>query len=61
MVRPATNELRITSTGDREGLIRLLNSENITLRAEIDGTTIVYTPGRNFDRSRTHFLTAILF
>jgi len=59
LVRPAENELRITSTGDRDGLLHLLNSENITLRAEIDGVIFIHTPGRNFDRSRTYFLAAL--
>ena len=60
-IRPGSNELRVTSTGDRYGLIRLLNSEEITLKAEIDGVIFIYTPERNFRLSRMHFLTALLF
>ena len=61
LTRPGENELRITSTGDRDTLIDLLNSEAITLRAEIDGITFIHTPERNFDRSRTRFLDALSF
>ena len=61
LVRSEKNELRITSTGDMGELIYLLNNEHIRLKAKIDGVTFIYTPGRNFDRSRTRFLDALLF
>ena len=61
LVRPEDNELRITSIGDRDILIYLLTNEHITLKAKIDGAAIVYTPGRNFNRSRNQFLSALLF
>jgi hypothetical protein len=55
------NELRITSTGDRDALIALLNSEPITLRAEFDGIEHIYTPDKRFINLKNKFLIAASF
>jgi hypothetical protein len=61
LVKPDRNELRITSTGDRDELIYLLNNEPITLKAEVDGIIYIYTPEKGFITLKNRFLAAILF
>ena len=48
--------LRITTEGDRDTLISLLEANPITLIAEIDGVSYTYTSDKIFSRLKTDFL-----
>ena len=54
-------ELRITTEGNRDTLIALLEAETITLTAEIDGARYTYTPNTYFLNMKNDFLTVISY
>ena len=54
-------ELRITGEGDRDTLPALLEAEQITLIAEIDGVQYIYTPNKHYYRLKTDFLISISY
>jgi hypothetical protein len=60
-VNARKNELRITSIADRDLLIPLLNSEPITLRAEIDGAMHTHIPHKKFIELKDNFLIAVFY
>jgi hypothetical protein len=55
---PEKRELRITTEGNRDTLMSVLEADIITLTAEIDGVLYTYTPDKNFITLKNDFLTA---
>ena len=53
--------LRITTEGDRNTLVSLLEANPITLTAEIDGVSYTYTPEKNFNELKTEFLILLSY
>ena len=58
---PDKRELRITAGGNRDALVSTLETEPITLTAEIDGVLYTYTPDKHFIKIKNDFLTAISY
>jgi hypothetical protein len=53
--------LRITTQGNRDTLTSLLESEAITLTAEIDGVKYTYIPRKDFIKLKNDFSTVISY
>jgi len=53
--------LRVTTEGDRDTLSSMLESETITLTAEIDGIKYNYIPHKDFIKLKDDFLTVISY
>jgi len=58
---PKKRELRVSTTGNRDALITLLESDNITLIAEIDGVFYVFNPDKNFNKIKNDFLISVSY
>ena len=58
---PNKREIRVTAEGNRDTLTSLLESENIILRAEIDGIEYTYIPHKNFIKLKDDFLTMLSY
>ena len=58
---PEKRELRITTEGDRNTFAAALETEPITLTAEIDGVLYTYTPNKKFIKLKNDFLMAISY
>ena len=56
---PDKNELRVSFSADRDGLVNLLKAKTITLYAEVDGIEHEYTPDKDFYSLKEKFLAAI--
>jgi hypothetical protein len=56
---PETKELRISSSGDRYTLADVLEAENITLKAVVDGTEYLYKPSKDFFSLKDRFVAGI--
>jgi hypothetical protein len=54
------NELRVAAHGNRDTFLPLLRSEQITLRALVDGEEYLYSPGKDFYALRDQFLMELL-
>jgi len=54
-------EVRVTTQGNRDTLIPLLESESITLMAEIDGIKYTYIPNKDFIKLKDDFLTVLSY
>jgi hypothetical protein len=52
-------ELRVSTEGDRDTLLSLLEAESITLVAEIDGVKHTYIPKKNFYKLKNEFLILV--
>ena len=55
---PEKRELRVTTEGNRDTLVSVLEADPITLTAEIDGVLYTYTPDKNFIKIKNDFVTA---
>lgn len=55
---PEKNELRVSFSADRDRFVDLLETEPITLTAEVDGTEYVYAPDQFFYDLKNKFITA---
>jgi hypothetical protein len=53
--------LRISTEGNRDTLASMLESETITLTAEIDGIRYTYIPQKDFIKLKDDFLTALSY
>ena len=53
------NELRVSFNADRNKFINVLENDQITLTAEVDGVVYVYTPEKKFLKNKNLFLDAI--
>jgi hypothetical protein len=53
-------ELRVTTNGQRENFLPLMRSEDIILRATVDGNEHIYTPGKNFYILRDQFFADLI-
>ena len=53
--------LRVTTGGNRDTLASLLESETITLTAEIDGIKYTYIPHKDFIKLKDDFLTVLSY
>ena len=58
---PKDRELRITTQGDRDNLIPVLESALITLTAEIDGVMYLFSPNQRFYNLKNEFLIAVSY
>jgi hypothetical protein len=58
---PDERELRITAEGSRDTLASLLESETITLTAEIDGVIHTYISRKDFIKLKDDLLTVISY
>ena len=54
-------ELRVTTEGDRDTLISVLETESITLTAEIDGALYTYTPHKSFIELKDNFVITLSY
>jgi hypothetical protein len=54
-------ELRITTNGDRDTLTSFLETEFITLIAEIDGVKYIYFPDKHFIELKNNFLILVSY
>jgi hypothetical protein len=53
-------ELRVTSEGGRQDFLPLIRSEDIVLKAVVDGVEYRYVPGKDFYRLRDEFLAILI-
>jgi hypothetical protein len=53
------NELRVSFNADRNKFIEVLETDQITLTAEVDGAVYVYIPEKKFLKNKNKFLDAI--
>jgi hypothetical protein len=58
-VDPDKNELRISFNADRDKFIDVLQTDQITLSAEVDGAVYVYVPEKRFIENKNKFLDEI--
>ena len=58
---PEKRELRVTTEGNRDTLVSVLEAESVTLIAEIDGVLYTYTPDKNFNSVKDDFVTALSY
>jgi hypothetical protein len=56
---PETKELRVSTSGDRYTLADVLNAENLTLKAVVDGTEYLYKPSKDFFSLKDRFVAGI--
>jgi hypothetical protein len=59
LVNPDKNELRISFNADRDKFIKILETEQITLSAEVDGVAYVYVPEKRFFDNKNKLLDEI--
>jgi hypothetical protein len=58
---PGKRLLRVSTEGNRDTLASMLESETITLTAEIDGIKYTYIPHKDFIKLKDDFLTALSY